>query len=52
MKKTTKKLELKKVTLQDLDDRSLQALAAGAATVHTLCGGATCRLVSCAVQCG
>jgi hypothetical protein len=50
--KKTKKLELKKVTLQDLDDRTLQNMAGGAATVHTLCGGNTCRLVSCAVACG
>jgi len=48
--KKLKKLEIKKVTLRDLDDQTMQGVAAGATTPVTARGGTPIK--SCKIQCG
>jgi hypothetical protein len=47
--KKTKKLEIKKVTLQNLDDPTLDAMAGGA-TAKTVCIPKACT-ITCDFQC-
>ena len=55
MKKSLK-LKLKKITLRDLDEPALDAMAGGATGALTACGtcapAKTCPIHSCAAPCG